>query len=92
MVVLIVGLDKQFYSGHSLRAWGATDLFVAKVPYPIIKKAGRWKSDAGLVYHRDDDDVAKVLTEAFHMLEVNWRWRAEGKTRIYDTPMVIIIS
>lgn len=70
-MVVLIGLDKQFYSGHSLRAGGATDLFVARVPYPIIKKAGRWRSDAALVYHRDDDDVAKVVTEAFQMLEVN---------------------
>ena len=32
------------YSGHSLRAGGATDLFVARVPYYLIK---RW--DAGRV-------------------------------------------
>jgi hypothetical protein len=60
-MVSLIGLDKALYSGHSLRAGGATDLFVAKVPYPIIKKAGKWRSDAALIYHRDEDDVAKVV-------------------------------
>ncbi len=59
----LIGLEKEFYSGHSLRAEGATDLFAAKVPYPIIKKAGRWKSDAALIYDRDEDDVAQVVTK-----------------------------
>jgi hypothetical protein len=48
-VVSLIGLDPKQYSGHSLRAGGATDLFVAKVPYPFIKKFGRWKSDAALI-------------------------------------------
>jgi hypothetical protein len=63
-----IGLDPKLYSGHSLRAGGATDLFVAKVPYPIIKKAGRWKSDAALLYYRDEEDVAQVVSKAFEML------------------------
>lgn len=64
----MIGLNPELYSGHSLRAGGATDLFVAKVPYPIIKKAGRWKSDAALLYYRDEEDVAQVVTKAFEML------------------------
>ena len=70
-MVSLIGLDKALYSGHSLRAGGATDLFVAKVPYPIIKKAGRWKSDAALTYHRDEDDVAKVVAHGFEILEIS---------------------
>lgn len=70
-MVNLIGLDREFYSGHSLRAGGATDLFVAKVPYPIIKKAGRWKSDAASIYHRDEDDVAQVVTKGFEMLKLS---------------------
>jgi hypothetical protein len=58
-MAFMIGLNPKLYSGHSLRAGGATDLFVAKVPYPIIKKAGRWKSDAALLYYRDEEDVAQ---------------------------------
>jgi hypothetical protein len=41
-----IGLEEKNYSGHSLRAGGATDLFVCRVPYYIIKRMGRWKSEA----------------------------------------------
>ena len=67
-MVSLIGFNPIFFSGHSLRAGGATDLFVAKVPYPIIKKAGRWKLDAALLYYRDEDDVAKVISQAFEIL------------------------
>lgn len=60
-----IGLDINRYSGHSFRAGGATDLFVARVPYPTIKKAGRWKSDAALRYYRDEVDVADAVAQAF---------------------------
>lgn len=67
-MVSVIGLNLKFYSGHLLRAGGVMDLFVSKVSYPIIKKAGRWKSDAALLYYRDDDDVAQVIAKAFEML------------------------
>ena len=57
------------YRGHSPRAGGATDLFVARVPYHIVKKAGRWASDAVMVYYRDDDDVVKAVNDAFKEAE-----------------------
>jgi len=60
-----VGLDPRLYSGHSLRAGGATDLFMARVPYYLIKKMGRWKSDAAMMYHRDDEDMEKAVYMAF---------------------------
>jgi hypothetical protein len=63
-----VGLDDKYYSGHSLRAGGATDLFVARVPYYIIKKMGRWKSDAAMLYYRCDEDVENAVAEAFTKL------------------------
>ena len=40
MVVMNGGKPEQ-YSGHSLRAGGATDLFVARTPHYLIKKADR---------------------------------------------------
>lgn len=63
--ILRIGLDPQYYSGHSFRAGGATDLFVARVPYSIIKAMGRWKSDAALKYYRDEQDVAGTVAAAF---------------------------
>jgi hypothetical protein len=60
-----VGLDPQRYSGHSLRAGGATDLFVARVPYFIIKEMGRWTTDAALIYYRADYDVRRAVKRAF---------------------------
>ena len=64
MVVMNGGKPEQ-YSGHSLRAGGATDLFVARTPYYLIKKAGRWKSDAAMLYYRCDEDVCKAVAAAF---------------------------
>lgn len=56
-----LGLDPRRYANHSLRAGGATDLFVARVPYYIIKKVGRWQSDAAMIYYRDDEDVERAV-------------------------------
>lgn len=68
-----IGLDSTRYSGHSLRAGGATDLFVARVPYYVIKKMGRWKSDAAMLYYRDDEDIRDAVTEAFTNLYKSYR-------------------
>lgn len=59
------GLESNLYSGHSLRAGGATDLFTAGVSYPAIKKAGRWTSEAALRYFRQKDYVASEVARAF---------------------------
>lgn len=59
------GYDDTRYSGHSLRAGGATDLFTLGTPYPIIKKAGRWASDAALQYFRERDHVAQEVALSF---------------------------
>ena len=63
------GLNPDFYSGHSLRAGGATDLFVARVPYFLIKKMGRWKSDAAMIYYRSEQDVVCMQ---FRRLSRSW--------------------
>lgn len=60
-----LGLDPAWYSNHSFRAGGATDLFIIGVPYPKIKKYGRWKSDAAMVYYRDDIEVSGAVARAF---------------------------
>ena len=59
------GGDASKYSGHSLRAGGATDLFIARVPYFLIKRMGRWKSDAAMLYYRCDEDLFKAVEGAF---------------------------
>jgi hypothetical protein len=63
--VSFIGLDPESFSGHSLRAGGATDLFVARVPYFLIKKMGRWKSDAAMLYYRCEADVTDAVAAAF---------------------------
>lgn len=67
-LVSLGGLDSTAYSGHSLRAGGATDLFVLRVPYAIIKRMGRWRSDACLLYYRDNEDVAHTVASSFRKL------------------------
>jgi hypothetical protein len=63
--VASIGLDPRQFSAHSLRAGGATDLFMQRLPFYVIQKAGRWLSDAALVYYRADEDVLDAVAEAF---------------------------
>ena len=60
-----IGENPDNYAGHSFRAGGATELFNRRVPYPIIKKFGRWKSDSALDYYRDEDETGKAVAKAF---------------------------
>lgn len=59
------GLPGELYSGHSFRAGGATDLFSANVPYPQIKKMGRWVSDAALIYFKAADRISVAVALGF---------------------------
>ena len=68
LAVASIGLDPSKFSGHSLRSGGATDLFEARVPYHIIKKMGRWKSDAAMRYYRSEEDVLKAVRKAFNRM------------------------
>jgi integrase len=70
LAVSRLGLDHALYSCHSLRAGGATDLFAARVPYPMIKRMGRWKSDVCLIYYRDMHDVHRAVFSGFRSLAV----------------------
>ena len=60
-----LGMDDSLYSGHSLRAGGATDLFAAGMRYELIKKAGRWKSDTAMLYYRSDEDVVLAMNTVY---------------------------
>lgn len=63
--VTTIGLLPSQFSGHSMRAGGATDLFRQGVPYATVKKFGRWKSDAALLYFRDEREASNMVMEAF---------------------------
>ena len=71
LAVQSIGLDPSLFAGHSLRSGGATDLFNANVPYPIIKEMGRWRSDAAMIYYRDEDAVSKAAMCGFAVLAKN---------------------
>lgn len=54
-------------TGHSFRAGGATDLFNLGVPFQVIQKQGRWKSDAVLLYFKADAlDISSQVSAAFN--------------------------
>lgn len=74
--VFSIGLNPKRYSGHSLRSGGATDLFEARTPYHIIKKMGRWKSDAAMRYYRSEEDVLRAVRKAFTRMS----------KKVYKTP------
>jgi hypothetical protein len=63
--VTSIGLNPAQYSGHSCRAGGATDLFAAGIPYYVVKKYGRWKSDTALIYYRCESSIANQAAAAF---------------------------
>lgn len=61
------GLVEQ-YSLHSLRRGGATAAMAAGVPYRLVKRQGRWRSDVAQLYMWASDDEllqvsAKLLTD-----------------------------
>jgi hypothetical protein len=60
-----LGADPRCFSMHSFRAGGATDLFILGVTYAKIKTYGRWKSDAALVYYREEVEVSAAVAAAF---------------------------
>jgi len=70
-LVFSIGLDSTLYSGHSFRAGAATDMFRTKVPYAVIKEAGRWLSDCVLCYYRDAADRLSKKFSAFAFIARN---------------------
>lgn len=51
-ILIFIGLDPQFYKGHSFRIGAATAAAARGVPMSIIQNMGRWKSDAFKHYIR----------------------------------------
>jgi len=65
--VASIGLNPDLFNGHSARAGGATDLFAADTPYYVVKKYGRWRSDAALIYYRCESSIAQRAAAAFEI-------------------------
>lgn len=61
----MLGRPKLQISKHSFRAGGCTDLFALGVSYATIKKYGRWKSDAVLIYLRSEITNSRTVATAF---------------------------
>ena len=72
-LVTSINLPGEHYSGHSLRAGAATDLFNMGVPYHSIRERGRWKSDAFLLYFRDNHAVRRHTRSAVDRLALKLR-------------------
>ena len=51
------GRDTALYNTHSIRCGRATDMAIAGIPELVIKRTGRWKSNAYLRYVRFDNFV-----------------------------------
>ena len=43
-------------------------MFVVRVPYFLIKKMGRWRSDAAMLYYRSEEDVCLAVAAAFGLM------------------------
>ncbi|KAF7303391.1 DNA breaking-rejoining enzyme [Mycena indigotica] len=53
-------------SGHSFRIGGTTELLLSGVPIDLVKKAGRWSSDAFLKYWRSLQDLVPRYIRNVH--------------------------
>ena len=60
------GLPTKFYSIHSMRAGGATHLYLSKLPLDIIQRFGRWISPCFLVYLRYDNIALRHLGRVYN--------------------------
>ena len=49
-------------TGHSFRIGGTTELLLTGIPPDIVKKSGRWSSDAFLRYWRSTEDIIDTHT------------------------------
>ena len=79
------GCCERGFSGHSLRASGATDLFNGGVVVVSVMEVGRWESvDSALVYFRDDLRMAKKAGATFAGCVVEKNWRGCRWVRVYD--------
>ena len=61
-----IGEDPKRYSVHSLRAGGATELFLAGASLAMVQNYGRWTSLSALIYFRDSCGIiAYAAARAF---------------------------
>jgi hypothetical protein len=60
----LIGRDPRTYSSHSFRKGGAVSLQQAQVEDSLIRRAGRWKSDAFHLYLRHSTTDALVSANA----------------------------
>jgi len=65
-----INVDPTLYGGHSARVGGATAAAKALVDVRLIKRHGRWKSDAVYIYIRDDSYSMLPLQEALGFLSL----------------------
>ena len=63
-LVQAIGLDPSIYSSHSLRAGAATQAARAGLAPEAIKRLGRWKSQAYMLYMRPSPDAYADLAPA----------------------------
>lgn len=58
------------YSLHSLRRGGATAAMAAGVPYRLVKRQGRWRSDTAQLYMwASDDELLQVSSKLLEELQ-----------------------
>jgi hypothetical protein len=50
------------YTGHSFRIGGTIMLLRSGISPEVVKKMGRWKSDAFQLYWRDVNDIFEAQT------------------------------
>jgi len=56
--------DDIVHTGHSARAGGATDAIKRGVDLRLVKRHGRWRSDAVFLYIRDDYNASMAVSAA----------------------------
>ena len=66
---------------HSLRAGVATDAAALQLPEPVIKRLGRWKSEAYKLYIRPSDAQTASLAALF----------ASGLRPLFTAPIILIV-
>ena len=75
-----IGEDPKKYSVHSLRAEGATELFLAGASLAVVQNYGRWTSLSALIYFRDSCGIIAYAaartfeTDTFQCTGGNKRW------------------
>ena len=57
-----IGEDPKKYSVHSLRAGGATELFLSGTSLAMVQNYGRWTSLSALIYFRDSCGIIETGT------------------------------